>query len=636
MPAQLTVWPGLDPSGTSLEVLAEDGVTVIQPILGATVYYTAYYQRLLATGQLLTYNPLETSGDSVEIPPYLKVTGAQVGVLTSALDDLTPVLEGAVVETTGDIDEGDGGSDVFTAQAAGTPDGYRLIAAPSGNWRRGSIDARSRINILKFGFRSTADYDNSDAMDSFLEFCMSANGLTFSNTDRPICGFVPLTRYGFLFSRPIEPPGGNRYTMSFEGEGFWACANKTRGQNASYTDPTQYGSSMFRAAPDVDVFRMESFADPETGPGWVVAASLYRRLYLKNLTLITSGAGFGIGMRIPDGGPPNDIVDAQGGALYTENVQILGAECGMQINTFESGHHTNLTIRGCEVAVRIGATNNDVAGGVNGAYFLKPDIQACNVGLEILRGANNTVFEGGLWQGLDTIVKVGPYGGGRNIAIRNAYSEVYDYWLDIDSSVTNIGLRFENFTLGAEAGDSAASTVDLKNSNGIVFDSISDTASITFLGTNSAGGASAIFRDCRPGNIHTAVTVTPSRKWVIECDNVMCAPNNGTWNSGGSFVMDYLSGSSSTGGRMLTRELQSDMLIGLLLSLPVGPEHEVTLSLYQGGAGGFAVTFNAGIKGQSRYSNTGNVAGTRCYIRFQRLLDGNVYITGFEPWSAEA
>lgn len=95
------LWPGLDSDGTSIEVYAEDLVTLVPPsgilvdlvqaAVGAPYVLPEYYCLKKLAGQLLTYDPLALGGDAVNITSVTRVSAALAG-------QTSPLLFGAVAD----------------------------------------------------------------------------------------------------------------------------------------------------------------------------------------------------------------------------------------------------------------------------------------------------------------------------------------------------------------------------------------------------------------------------------------------------------------------------------------------------------------------------------------------------------
>lgn len=157
-PTTWTLWPALGADGVSLVVYAEDGVTVIPAVTGASVPYTKFYTDLVyVSGALRTSNPLGTSGDPITIPPYLKVTGAQVGALTTSLATRATTLLGEKITTSGYRAINDGGDASFcsVAPATYTANGGTVINGDGCQWVM--VWSGDRIDARAFGFRADID-----------------------------------------------------------------------------------------------------------------------------------------------------------------------------------------------------------------------------------------------------------------------------------------------------------------------------------------------------------------------------------------------------------------------------------------------------------------------------------------------
>jgi hypothetical protein len=59
------------------------------------------------------------------------------------------------------------------------------------------------------------------------------------------------------------------------------------------------------------------------------------------------------------------------------------------------------------------------------------------------------------------------------------------------------------------------------------------------------------------------------------------------------------------------------------------------MSFYQGGAGGYTITWAAGWHGDAAYSNAGNAFGTRCWIYWRVQINGEPYVTKVTNWTVD-
>ncbi|HEX6239952.1 MAG TPA: hypothetical protein VFZ61_03625 [Polyangiales bacterium] len=119
------LWPNLDEQGDSLEVYAEDGITLmpgtgtdvvhVQEVPGGPEVLPTYYRKKLGA-QLLTYDPLGLSGDAISVAPVTRLSAGLVGL--TRLDD--PALG---IATDGSVDVSEELEELFNESA----DGYGAV-----------------------------------------------------------------------------------------------------------------------------------------------------------------------------------------------------------------------------------------------------------------------------------------------------------------------------------------------------------------------------------------------------------------------------------------------------------------------------------------------------------------------------
>jgi hypothetical protein len=222
------VWPGINSSGTSLTVYAEDGVTLIPAAGGADVtliqeqaggpfVLPAYYRSKVAISVLLTYDPLGLSGDPITVPAVTRVSGSLIGALTSELSSRAGLGEGEMVTTLGltAVDDGAGMKFAVVLGESSGADGYLNINCSNGQWRAKTPREVGYMDIRWFGAVGDRTTDCSAAIQS----AVNAAG----NNGRV---FIPGSERGFLCSG-ISIPNG--WSIEFFGTGYSNIANAVRG-----------------------------------------------------------------------------------------------------------------------------------------------------------------------------------------------------------------------------------------------------------------------------------------------------------------------------------------------------------------------------------------------------------------------
>lgn len=239
MTVSVTVWPGLDANGNSLTVYAEDGETLIPAVGGALVPYTMlngqgvevpnpYYPPLIASGQLVTKDPLEGGGVPVTlVAPVVTVSdaaepgqtlvavdattaewrtptsGSVQGTLVASLSARIGSAANEIVGTTGWSSDNDGrsGSYEWGAGDFAAADGKVRIAVPGhGTWRRRVKNKRAIDLAEDFGIREGAS-DNGPAINEAAAFA-NANGihsLCLPAGDWPVTTQIRLNGAQFTF-----------------------------------------------------------------------------------------------------------------------------------------------------------------------------------------------------------------------------------------------------------------------------------------------------------------------------------------------------------------------------------------------------------------------------------------------------
>lgn len=238
--ATLTVYPAVGRTE-----YAEDGVTVI-PVPGAVVTISDYYRDLLRSGRLLTYNPLETADDPVDLAPP-EASGAVVNVRDYGAvgDDATNDRDAIY-------------SALLAAESTGRPlylpKGTYLIgptaSAPYPNLRITSIGLRiigdgPRVSVLKLSATWT-NVSNPDvpAIFSIIHpdvlsgaHASSESGYTLSDISFEGLGFTGLGLSDTVTVKAITSKGSQDITVArcrfydFGGEMVWPGGSGPTSEN---------------------------------------------------------------------------------------------------------------------------------------------------------------------------------------------------------------------------------------------------------------------------------------------------------------------------------------------------------------------------------------------------------------------
>ncbi len=592
--AQVFLYPA-----TGESPLDEDGNPF--PSTGLRVTMNAYYEGQCRQGLLVRQDP---SAFSAVVQPAVYAP-FDAGYVTDQLASVPGVRDERYIATVGKSDNDDNGGDRFSfvSNDANPADGYRRISASGGNWLR-AID-RGRVNLKRFGLRdmTTGTPDNLSAIADFIDWAESSTG-TSGTLERKCVGFVPASKYPFYVSDAVTIPATNHHDVRFEGESAYTASRDQYG-NAVWEDPSTVGGSVV-FAPGTDVFRLENDGiDPATH---------YHRLTLCNLGVQTYGAGICINMKVPAVG------EWQSGLVQLDNVNLCGGKVGWSIASYEKSSSYNVRIYGCETGLRLGSTYES---GVNIHEIFGLDIQACVDAIEVRKVLHSFLIKGANLQSIsNALVKAGAGAGGLGLVIENMRAEVYAKWLDLHSSLGQMGITFRDSSLSSQNGSAAPAGPALVYGSGIVLDNVNDVSTISFEG---AADQDTIFHNCCPGSTNQAAA--PTHFWAVNCDNKVYRQNNASMGAG-TLALAWPNG-------FVSREITGNITIGAPTGgYVIGKEYLITL--YQGGVGGFTVSFDAAWKGDAEYSNTNNVAGNRCWIFWRVQIDGNPYITSVTQWKVDA
>jgi hypothetical protein len=359
-PSTWTLYPALGADGTSLVVYAEDGVTVIPAVTGASCPYAKFYQDLVnIDGTLRTTSPLATSGDPITIPPYLKVSGGQVGNTTSALTAV--VIDGELRTTNGFYADGDGGGGTFRGKLTQTlvANGNTVINVGSTQWVL-QISYGDRLNILQLGCKA----DNATSCGALINAYIAAESarLLALGTGGVVGLLIP--KGGRFYSaQKILALGATGTTLDVRGEGYTVNINEPFG-TASWLLSGSVSGSVIRFAQGIDGF------GSDTG--------FYAALYLEGFAILGSGAGTGAGVHVYN----------PGNLSYTSrNIGIFNFYMAEYNRSGVTQHgHYGAKIRGCFYGRFCGGEL--VGDGPTDTEFTSDEIQSCNVGYYIERGYN--------------------------------------------------------------------------------------------------------------------------------------------------------------------------------------------------------------------------------------------------------
>jgi hypothetical protein len=415
------VWPGLSPNGTSVTVYAEDGVTPIQAGGGAIVPYAPYYRELLASAQLLTYNPLETSGESINlVTSPLQVTGTpSAGNTIEATGPNTAVWSApsaastwlntmaSLAATPGTISRqlrmivghtiaGDGGEGLFywDATSAEASNGGTILGAfPLGRWKR--VFDRSVVHVDWFG----APHDSvADALPAFNQ----ALGLV------PVGGTLRLGPYTYVIhGKWLLQPGKTIEGYVGDSGGLYGG---TIVRYLGPTDQTELGCAIdAQQYSTLKDFRLEIGAGRKCRAGICVASSLWTSITFENIGVgcwANSSSyfehGYVVGATTTPGGC--DTIRWVRGYIYDFAVSALHIGGGQPYDlVFREVNFLN------QIAGYLGSIGGAIAHGAilttSGTYFGNIAFENPNIGYvavfidSSLGGMANVSIIGGQWEG---------------------------------------------------------------------------------------------------------------------------------------------------------------------------------------------------------------------------------------------
>ncbi len=524
-------------------------------------------------------------------------------VLNSDLNTLAGEEVGQIILTAGDTSPSDGMNDFWRwLGPSGVVDGFRIRPGSGGNWQRAIDD--SRIDIQKFGARPDGVTDCTQALTDLISWATGPTGPSAGSTDKAIYAFFKAAPRSYFFdsNTGFRPPGTNHNPLNIVGEYIPYSASTARYADPIYDSDDFCAGSLLRAKPGCDLFLLENDGiNPGTG---------YHRLYLERIAMVATGAGRCIAMTSPPG-------DNQSGRVILRDTLFAGANIGWQINSFEAATHIGNQFIGCNAALKIGDvdTNDSTAA----QFFYGTSILGCSIALD-LNNALDLYMWGGLFQGLDVVLRMPENSTARNVLLQGIHLESYDKWLEIDPTVTDAGVTWQNIRLASGAGlISPSGPIDLHGS-GWTFDKVNDTSSIAFI---VDANQDTILRDSGYNSLNTASE--PSHKLAIYLDNVLQHPKNiGSFS--GTFTPNCM-----VHGCIIELQAEGPIHFGVPVNYPTGKEIRITI--YQAPpTGGYNITFDATWECTGTYSDTGNASGTRAYIFAATQSNGVPVVNGFTPW----
>jgi hypothetical protein len=519
------------------------------------------------------------------------------------------------VTTTGRAAPLDGASDRFGwIGSTGTPDGYRVVAGRGGNWQRSLPDGW--YPLTKFGLPENDSTSCLQAIEDAIAFAETQHDCP----TRPINLYMPEGRvrsslspakksFCYRLSAPWAPPPGNHRPVRLFSEGG-PDHNRSRAPygHASWADgEPPVGGAVIRADPGVDAILMHN-------DGGDPALTAYRCIMLERIGIIATGAGRCIAMTSIAG-------DYGSGQVQLRDVLLAGGAVGFQMNSSENAANFNVQICGCEVGFRTG--NGVDAGGCSAQRFYCLDIYACDVAMQLHTAINLNVY-GGTWQGNGVQFEALANCNVQQVLLDGLHYEVYERFIRAHATAGSCKVHFRGGQMAGNAGSAIVYPAPLQlHGSGWIFEGL-DLSDVHVQGYDNQD---MVFRDCVP----RAYTAPASHRCAIYCDNALKHQNNGTISGGAPTITPDL----STHGYLITRALDANVTVNVPTNYPVGEAHVIELSFYQDAPGGFTVSFHASIRGQARYSNTGNTTGTRTWIRMVQQIDNNWYITDVSGWVAD-
>jgi hypothetical protein len=592
------VWPGLDRAGNSLTVYAEDGVTLIPAAGGAIVPWVKYYEDLVNAFTLRTSDPLDLSGDPIEIGDVGGISEALVGITVADLSIRQVSGQGETVYAVGLEVAGDGGGGLFFGAlgSSATPFGGMVVEAPGGRWHRATDG--STLNIRWFGGMP----DGRDCIPAVAAALAWAESDAAAADDVIVTILFPAERHpseakarSYRLASPIIPPANNHRRIVLVGEGTSCPPDYGLYGSAPWLSPILMSGTCLQADPNVHAVLLNNPGGAENTP--------YRRFAAKDIAILASGTGECIRMY-------SAVEGDQSGLVELDNVFLGGGKVGFRCNSTQNASHFNVVIRGCET----GLTAGNPGGGSSCASqnFFGPDIQACGAGVDIYK-VLSFAFYGGLVQGNDVQFKFRADASARNVFLSVPHVECAGSQLiiDCDPAATEVGVTFHLCRFAKPAGTYVATTL---YANGWNF--LGCVGSDEWVVTKNEGSLS--IPDCRP----FSVVLGPLVDFLRNPKNY---PERALTNVSGAIGHDW-----GNQGEKLSIYANGN----ITLNAPTNAVRGATLlyMLEQDETGGHTVTMAANVLVPS-YSNTGNTLRKKCSVEIIYYGSGIWYEKAVGAWS---
>jgi hypothetical protein len=578
-----------------------DGVSTVDedgnpfPITGLRVQMTPFYEEATRDGVLVRRD----SSAVTSLTQPAVYAPFDIGDVTSELSARNGARVDRYLSTLGDTENMDGARDFFSwIGNTGTVDGYRVKAGSGGNWQR-SID-RSRIDVRKFGARANGSASCDQAFEDLITWAQSTAGISASAQEKNIHIFLPAyTQHAYRITSPIQIPATNHGSVTIRGEHWDSASNDVYG-SASWENSDIIMGSVIQLDPAYNLTANSIFElhNDGSGPG-----QGYRRLRLQDVAILGSGNAYGIKMT-------SDLLNDQPGVVYTNNVYIAGCKVGFQVHSFQRASHYDLRISGCETGLQLGGepvVGGVYSGGSSAQDFYGVQVEACETGVSLYQTLSGGSFYGGLVQGCDVGFRTLDGCSIGAVSFHGLHVELNEnaYYFAEDSAVnylsTIIGFYDTHFT------QPGTTPTNVLRGNGWGFFRCANLQGVPF---SLCAGQLIRFLDCRPGTITERDGAgSPS---FYEVDLVQRSKPVLFAGASGSIALDFY-----THGLAPRFEVTGNITFTAPINYPRGKM--INLSLYQGGAGGFTVTWT-GFNGEASWSDTGNVSGN--YANVAIFADG--------------
>lgn len=542
----------------------------------------------------------------------LQADGVNCATLTTQLTNRAGAAADELVTTGGYATLGDGGGSEWRYASGVTAgaNGYTRIntADGLGQWQMLNPMSGKGIDVRKFGAIPNGTTDCILAIEAAMAWAMSDYGPSgASNIDRPINLYFPIAARSYRISRPIIPPATNHNPLALIGEtGSAYTAGAALYSDAFWDSDDCAGGAKIRADSGQDCVLMHN--------GGVVAGEGYYRLNCYDIVLIARGNGRCVAMT-------SVLGDNASGRCVFRDTLLLGAKVGWQMNTYEPAVHIGLYVIGCDTGLRVG--NAATGDGANTQQFDSCVLLANNNHIDIESSAG-LQFYGGLVQGGGTVLKMRSTSTGcRNVLMQFSHWEAYDTLFDIDPAVTESGVTFSYGHMNSGFGLLLPTGPATIYGSGLTFNYV-DINGIEFVGP-SVGDV--LFNSCCYAEYTETSGPNGYNTPYVSARNIVERPRNFTF-AGGALALDFV-----THGCNITIALNGNVTAVTFTNYP--SDRSVNVSFYQNNPGGYTITHGAGVKRNALYSNTGNVAFTRCCNTYQKYVDNNIYMTGFSAWTAD-